>query len=856
VKLPAVARRASWNLIDQMISSLTNAILSFMVARAVDPTTFGGFAVAFTVFTLVIGGARALCTAPLNIRFSDVDPAEQRRAAAAATGLSLLIAVVVGLGTVAAGLLLRGSTGEALLVMGLVLPAVIVQDSYRYVFFSRQTPAMAAVNDGVWAVLQIGSVAVLLSAGVSSVGPFVLVWGVAGAAAVLLALRQSATLPSPRRALGWLREQNDLTRYTFASWATQQGTMQGALLVIATIGTVVANGALRGAQILLGPATIISSSALTFAIPEFSRRRRTMTDRQWVLAACGVSAAVALLALCWGAIFLLMPDSVGEYLLNETWAGTRELLFAAVVGQVLACLTVGPVVMLYAIDRAKATFRIHLVLGTLVFLGGVGGVLLAGGPGAQWGFAIANGVVLPFWFVRLWRELKARAAAGPEPEDDDLRVGAVDAEATTVLAAPYRRPPGHYVHDLESAQMATMVLPRITPGGGRPGAPGRPPAAPPGVRPSPYPRSSRPGPGFRPPGPVPPGFAGPGPFRAAGPPPGPPGHPLPPRPPAGGDVAPDQRTRAHVLPPPPPPRPSPRPRPEPAAPADATATVVTPLPARSGAAPADAGPDTRGPGSPAPDAPTADAPDPGAAEGTALLGAAGGAGPHPAASGGADQATTVHHVLPRDRSGDDVPSSPPAAAPGAPVPDAPRGSSAGAPAGGPEREVPAADAPGPERSGADAGTPAGASPTRILPAAGGAAAGSAGERGPGADPGRATADGAVPRTAAADGGSSDGGSADGGSAGGAAAGAAPVGGSSAGSAPPASGSSGNGTPAGSSPAAVGPRATRPDDRPAASGAASGSAGGGPDGDRPEGARRPVDATVRVPAAAEDRSPSA
>ncbi len=830
MKLPAVAKRASWNLIDQMISSLTNAILSFMVARAVDPTTFGGFAVAFTVFTLVIGGVRALCTAPLNIRFSDVDPAEQRRGAAAATGLSLLIAVVVGLGTVAAGLLLRGSTGEALLVMGLVLPAVIVQDSYRYVFFSRQTPAMAAVNDGVWAVLQIGSVAVLLSVGVSSVGPFVLVWGVAGAAAVLLALRQSATLPAPRRALGWLREQNDLTRYTFASWATQQGTMQGALLVIAAIGTVVANGALRGAQILLGPATIISSSALTFAIPEFSRRRRTMTDRQWVLAACGVSAAVALLALCWGAIFLLMPDSVGEYLLNETWAGTRELLFAAVVGQVLACLTVGPVVMLYAIDRAKATFRIHLVLGTLVFLGGVGGVLLAGGPGAQWGFAIANGVVLPFWFVRLWRELKARAAAGPEPEQDDLRIGAVDAEATTVLA-PYRRPPGHYVHDLESAQMATMVLPRVSPGGGRPGAPGRPPAAPPGVRPTPYPRSSRPGPGFRPPGPVPPGFAGP--FRAAGPPPGPPGRPLPPRPPAGGDVAPDQRTRAHVLPPPPPPRPSPRPRPEPAAPADATATVVTPLPARPGAVPADAGPGTRGPGGPAPDVPTSDAPDPGAAEGTALLGAAGtgGAEPHPAASGGADQATTVHHVLPRDRSGDDVPPPPPAAAPGAPVPDAPRGSSAGAAAGGPEREAPAADAPGPERTGADAGTPVGASPTRILPAAGGAGTGSAGERDPGADPGRA----------AAGGGSAGGDPAGGGAAGGAAAGAAPVGGSSAGSSPAA-------------------RAVRPDDRPAASGATSGSAGGGPDGDRPDGdrpdERRPVDATVRVPAAAEDRSPSA
>jgi O-antigen/teichoic acid export membrane protein len=682
VKLPAVAKRASWNLIDQMISSLTNAVLSFMVARAVDPVTFGGFAVAFTVFTLVIGGARALCTSPLNIRFSDAEPAEQKRAAAAATGLSLLIAAVVGLGTVVAGLVLGGSTGEALLVMGLVLPAVIVQDSYRYVFFSRQTPVKAAVNDGAWAVLQIGAVAGLLFAGVSSVGPFVLVWGVAGLAAVLLALRQSATLPNLRTAPGWLREQNNLTRYTFASWATQQGTMQGALLVIAAVGTVVANGALRGAQILLGPAAIISSSALTFAIPEFSRRRRTMTDRQWVLAASGVSGVVAFLALCWGAIFLLMPDSVGEYLLNETWAGTRELLVAAVVGQVLSCLTVGPVVMLYAIDRAKATFRIHIVLGTLVFAGGVGGVLLAGGPGAQWGFAIANGVVLPFWFVRLWRELRP----GPPPGRSRSRPtttstrgtrghrgpGSVPAPAGALLPRPRVRPDGD---DGPAAHH---------PAGARPGAP-RPAATPPGVRPSPGPRPSpvprarsratrcptRSGPGRPrsarprsarpvPHGPVPPGFAVPVPPGA-----------LPPRPPVPAGfgrpgVEPHQETRAHVLPPLPPPRPSRRARPEQPAPDDATATVVTPAPVRSGSTARDPAPaGTARPGTPV-------------------------AGPTPAGSGGAEPPTTVHHVVGPAGPGRDAPpagSAPPpegwsdpsagAGAPPHPPPAAPPHTAAG-----------------------------------------------------------------------------------------------------------------------------------------------------------------------------------
>ena len=335
MKVPAVARRAGWNLADQMVSSLTNAVLSFMVANAVDAESFGGFSVAFTVFALVIGAARALATSPLNIRFSGADAAEQHRAASWATGMSLTLGFVVGVGCVAAGLLLGGPTRVALVTMGIVLPAVVVQDSYRFVFFSRQTPAKAALNDTFWAVLQLGAVGVMLFTGVSSVGPLVLAWGLSGAAAVLLALRQSAAVPSPRATLVWLREQSSLTRYLVASWATQQGSAQGAMLVIAALGSVVANGALRGAQILLGPTSIISSAALTFSIPEFSRRRDQLGRRQWMIAAVGVSGVVSVLGLAWGSLFLLMPDAVGEYLLNATWSATRELLLAAVVAQVL-----------------------------------------------------------------------------------------------------------------------------------------------------------------------------------------------------------------------------------------------------------------------------------------------------------------------------------------------------------------------------------------------------------------------------------------------------------------------------------------------------------------------------------------
>ncbi|MBC8093783.1 MAG: hypothetical protein H7Y15_17970, partial [Pseudonocardia sp.] len=76
MKVPALVRRAGWNLGEQVVSSLSNSILSFIVANSVDSVTFGGFAVAFTVFALVIGASRAISTSPLNIRFADCTPEE------------------------------------------------------------------------------------------------------------------------------------------------------------------------------------------------------------------------------------------------------------------------------------------------------------------------------------------------------------------------------------------------------------------------------------------------------------------------------------------------------------------------------------------------------------------------------------------------------------------------------------------------------------------------------------------------------------------------------------------------------------------------------------------------------------
>lgn len=403
-------RRASWNLVDQVISSGTNAVLSFLIARSVSSEDFGGFAVAFTVFSLIIGVSRAVSTSPLSVRFTTAAPEDFNRAAASGVGTAFSLGILTGLGCLAAGAMVGGAAGEALIALGLVLPGLLSQDAWRLVFFAEGRPRAAAVNDAVWAVTQLAAVSALVLGGLDTIGLLVAAWGLAAAAAAVLGLRQSGVVPRPGAAVSWLRAHRTLTAYLLAEFVTLQGGQQAAMLIISSVGSLEAIGALRGAQVILGPTTILAVGMYSFALPEFSRRRATLAVRDWVRGALALSLFVTLAGAAWGLLFLVLPDAVGESLLGDSWAGTESVLLASIVGQAGAAIAIGPATMLYAMDRAKVTVRIHAVLAVLTLGLGVGGVFAGGAQGAAWGFALAFWLVVPAWWVLLRREARATVA--------------------------------------------------------------------------------------------------------------------------------------------------------------------------------------------------------------------------------------------------------------------------------------------------------------------------------------------------------------------------------------------------------------------------------------------------------------
>lgn len=389
------ARRAGWNLVDQVISSVTNAALSFVVARSVDVEQFGGFAVAFSVFALAVGLSRALATSPLGIRFSRAPATEAHEAAGSAAGTAVVLGVISGVVCLVVAALIGGPAGVSLAALGVVFPALLVQDAWRYVFFAAARPAAAALNDTVWGVVQIAAFVALLESGVVTAGPLVLAWGLSAGVAALLGARQARALPRPRRARRWWTAHRDVSGYLVSEYVLVQAGQQGALLIIAAVGSLEATGALRGAQVLLGPPMIVAMAAMSFAVPEFSRRRSTLDLRGWIGAASALSGGVALLTFLWGLAFALAPDALGEALLGQTWPGVDAILWPMVLSLVGSALSVGPSAMLIAMARTRLKFVVSFIEAPLLLLGGVGGVLLAGAYGAAVGFASAFWLVVP-----------------------------------------------------------------------------------------------------------------------------------------------------------------------------------------------------------------------------------------------------------------------------------------------------------------------------------------------------------------------------------------------------------------------------------------------------------------------------
>lgn len=415
--LRAMAGRLSWGLADQAASSLTNFAVGIYVARELGAVAFGVFSIAWVTYGVLINVSRGLATDPLMVRFSGVATESWRGAVARSAGTALAVGVASGVLSLLLGLAIGGSVGAAFVALGVILPALLLQDAWRFAFFASGEGRRALANDLVWAGALVP--AMVLAAGQGSVVAFLLAWGGSAAVAAAYGCVQTRLVPRLTAVRAWLVEQRDLgTRYLVEN-VSNSGGSQLRMYGLGAIAGLADVGAVRGAELLLGPFLAVLMGLASVGVAEAARvLRRDARKLPWFCAALGGGQAAGV--LLWGlALLVLLPDSVGRLVLGDVWAPASALIVPLTLSVTNASFITGAAAGLRALGASRRSMRCQLIASAAYVAGGLSGAAISGAEGSAWGVAAATLFAAVVW----WAQFRAAQRDVPAPEGTSTPTG-------------------------------------------------------------------------------------------------------------------------------------------------------------------------------------------------------------------------------------------------------------------------------------------------------------------------------------------------------------------------------------------------------------------------------------------------
>lgn len=322
-----------------------------------------------------------------------------------ATGGAIIVGVVSSSICLLGSLFVAGPDSGLLVALGVILPGLLLQDSWRWAFFARGRNDLATWNDVLWALLLLAVLTIALFTEYNSVAMLLGGWGAAGSVAGLFGMVQAKTVPHPFRALVWWRGHGDLGIRYLGEFVALSGATQGSTYAVGAVAGIVEVGVLRAGMLLLGPFQMLLFAASTIAVPEGVRfLRRSASDLR--RASLILSLALATAALIWGSIALAIPEEVGVRLLGANWGPSRRVLVPLLLYYLAWAMLAGPALGLRAMAAAKVALRVRVFTASLVLCGAIVGAALGQGRGAAWGMAAANLISVVAWWLQYYAALR------------------------------------------------------------------------------------------------------------------------------------------------------------------------------------------------------------------------------------------------------------------------------------------------------------------------------------------------------------------------------------------------------------------------------------------------------------------
>jgi hypothetical protein len=284
----------------------------------------------------------------------------------------------------------------ALLVLGVGLPFLLLQDIARYIAFWRGSPWSAAANDLLWLVGALGSLA-LLPRAATSASTVLACWVASGGVAGLVFAVRLRWRPSIRAASEWLRGNRTMILPMLGDYGLIALLQQGVIYLITAVVGLRATGAFRGALVALGPVNVLTAGVSVFLV-QLARRAQDTTPTAFPGRMLRLSAlmAVAVLALCLAVYF--MPTRLGELLLDEVWAESRPLILPLAFVFATAAFNFGATTGLRVIGQAARSFRVRSVAAPLMLVVVAVACYQGGVMAAVVAQAVAGGVATLLWW--------------------------------------------------------------------------------------------------------------------------------------------------------------------------------------------------------------------------------------------------------------------------------------------------------------------------------------------------------------------------------------------------------------------------------------------------------------------------